>query len=765
MASQERQDLLVTDISFDLERLFDPYNFDHIPEEKRLDQFKQRDLAHIKHYKAAVKIFGGPQMRTRVIIAPPMETPFKHRLGYYINKPLNPPPVILNGKLKSPQQTSKELSEEEKKKVTEVEKRENYKQWMLKRRKIREDLANLSQYEEFLKRKLNKSEIEKQVQARFRASRLWKPDQPPPAEVIPPPKPLPDIPIVAVPPPEGLQILDKFLSLNRMRLMDLFLLADKEKSWLVSRDNFLNLVSKAEIPLSESEVDDLMITLDTNGDNKLDYQELNQGLIQWRKQRRDLKKQELLKNSSFSSEETETKLKTKDTHFSESSVYAKERSSSESHFQHLPNNLQSSSIPQPIINVPITVVEPIKDTDEQIKSPISSRPGSNFMMQQIKSPNSSRPGSRITSSRSYTSGSNSLEVPELDLREEARVPESTEAMLDNRKHSKVVLNRNNMKRNLSPVERLTFDEIPGVIKIGYKPIDDHCSESTLGGESADKVNKFRQEKLKEYHAVKKMLIEQGLPFTQDTLDKVLLYPGDRPTRSIQDDLRISHGSDSPRWGSSNKTLEKKKIRHTDTGIKLSAHNSSLKFTEEFTRDGQSLTRSKESGKDRSSFHYEKSLRKRHKYHRIEEAYPLASTVKIKGEEMELSSGTAVIKSKLNNWMTFEEYSKYTKNFQNRYLHRKRRSNPHADWTGYLLDKLYLYMDHDYSGKGHPIKNMDSSAYSGVGVGMYNGRGNAVFHETHQMKRAYHGYNNDLLTWPVGQNGVRYGSIDEHRIIR
>lgn len=78
------------------------------------------------------------------------------------------------------------------------------------------------------------------------------------------------------------------------------------------------------------------------------------------------------------------------------------------------------------------------------------------------------------------------------------------------------------------------------------------------------------------------------------------------------------------------------------------------------------------------------------------------------------------------------------------------------------------MDHDHSrldGKGNPIKTRDSSAYSGLGVGMYNGRGNAVFQETRHMKRAYPGYNNDLLTWPVGENGVRYGNIDEHRLIR
>lgn len=84
------------DISFDLERLFDPYNMDHIPVEQRLDKFRKRDLPYIKHYKAAVNIFGGPVSRKRIIIAPPMETPLKHKLGLYLNQRTFPLAPALN---------------------------------------------------------------------------------------------------------------------------------------------------------------------------------------------------------------------------------------------------------------------------------------------------------------------------------------------------------------------------------------------------------------------------------------------------------------------------------------------------------------------------------------------------------------------------------------------------------------------------------------------------------------------------------------------
>ena len=105
----------------------------------------------------------------------------------------------------------------------------------------------------------------------------------------------------------------------------------------------------------------------------------------------------------------------------------------------------------------------------------------------------------------------------------------------------------------------------------------------------------------------------------------------------------------------------------------------------------------------------------------------------------------------------------------RFQHLGRYSNPDAAWPGSLLDKLRLCMDYDLpqvDGQGRPLLNRDSNVYEGLGTGLYNGRGHAVFRPAvSQNKRAYPGYNNDLLTWPIGENGVRYGTIDEHRVVR
>jgi hypothetical protein len=60
--------------TYNLEWLFDPDRMDHLPVEEQVKLYKQRDLAKVKFFKTACKIFGAPKSRKRVIIAPPMHT-------------------------------------------------------------------------------------------------------------------------------------------------------------------------------------------------------------------------------------------------------------------------------------------------------------------------------------------------------------------------------------------------------------------------------------------------------------------------------------------------------------------------------------------------------------------------------------------------------------------------------------------------------------------------------------------------------------------
>ena len=47
------------------------------------------------------------------------------------------------------------------------------------------------------------------------------------------------------------------------------------------------------------------------------------------------------------------------------------------------------------------------------------------------------------------------------------------------------------------------------------------------------------------------------------------------------------------------------------------------------------------------------------YVTVEDVYPFAQNVAAKVYKENLSSGRALISRKVDNWMTFEEYSKYT----------------------------------------------------------------------------------------------------------
>lgn len=66
-------------------------------------------------------------------------------------------------------------------------------------------------------------------------------------------------------------------------------------------------MTQSEIPLSESEVDDLFICLDNDLDDELNFQELTKGLNLWRKQRRDMKRQSLEDGTSGVTEQGTSK--------------------------------------------------------------------------------------------------------------------------------------------------------------------------------------------------------------------------------------------------------------------------------------------------------------------------------------------------------------------------------------------------------------------------------------------------------------------------
>lgn len=241
-------DLTDADISYPLNRLFDEYNLDHIPVDERLGLFKQRDLAHVKHYKAAVKIFGGPLSRKRVMIAPPMETPLKHRLGLYQGRkspPLSPP--VLNANLKEQIPIEPKPSEEEMIADRETKKEEDYKNWMKDRQKFRNDLENMGLSEHWLNQKPSMTALEKRVLVRMIKERTPHYEPPPVVPETPTEALIHDVPNVKIPAPLGIRILEEHLRKNKMRLLDLFVATDKDKDWKITRDEFRKVIKEVSV--------------------------------------------------------------------------------------------------------------------------------------------------------------------------------------------------------------------------------------------------------------------------------------------------------------------------------------------------------------------------------------------------------------------------------------------------------------------------------------------------------------------------------------
>ena len=154
------------DSSLFLERLFDPYNFDHLPIEDQVKLFKQRNLLRTKFYKTAAGIWGAPLSRKRVINAPPMrdinnndtvivKQPVCSALKPQVVPPPPENPVVTKAK-------------------EEYARFEDYKSWVNDRKKFRNDLDNMGLSEQWLAKKIDRTVLEERVLRRMIEERTPK---------------------------------------------------------------------------------------------------------------------------------------------------------------------------------------------------------------------------------------------------------------------------------------------------------------------------------------------------------------------------------------------------------------------------------------------------------------------------------------------------------------------------------------------------------------------------------------------------------------
>ena len=83
--------------------------------------------------------------------------------------------------------------------------------------------------------------------------------------------------MIKQPLPVALATINEYLAKKRLRFYDLFVQADRDKDWKITRDEFKDVMKRTGIPLKDAEIDQFVQALDENNDDVLDYKELVHG--------------------------------------------------------------------------------------------------------------------------------------------------------------------------------------------------------------------------------------------------------------------------------------------------------------------------------------------------------------------------------------------------------------------------------------------------------------------------------------------------------
>eukprot|EP00058_Branchiostoma_floridae_P021064 XP_002606554.1 hypothetical protein BRAFLDRAFT_105284 [Branchiostoma floridae] len=565
---------------FGFQWLFDPNDLAYLPIEEQLKHYKQRQLFPNHFYRVASKSFGSPSSRRRVIIAPPMNT-----AGDGVRELKQP----FHASLKPPPLPTKTLEEEVREIQKEIAIREQEcKEWVAKRQTLRQDLNKLGLNQSWLARKPDRTGLESRVLGQLKVSdrqrqqvlaeqaedkQVTKPKVKEQRVYSPPP-------MVSSPSPEAMRVIDKYVREHKLRLLDFFMRFDKNKQWLVSREDFKKVIKLTGVPISDHQLEDLMVMLDQDGNEGIDYRELVQG----RSKLHDEEWEELRSQATSRLTRSEENLAAGK---QETSRAGKKRSTSAGHsvrVHHAPSHKTPEKLAQ-----------------------------------------DSGPGSR----RSLVSSSSSLlEVPPVDTAE--AVPLSSEVLLERRKREKQWERKERQKKKKRQQE---LEEAVRLIRTGNVAVDNHSLPSSMAGEMGAAVDRYRQQRLREYNQICRLCKEQGVALTPTLLERVLLHPGDRLPTSCTAGLRqpglnllSEHWNRSPAATKKAKKEEKAVKHQGDHVVKR-------------TKQGTLLVDS------------------RH-------VYPMQKRVGVTSQRMSLSTGKADISRVVDCWMTFEEYEQLTRELSN-----------------------------------------------------------------------------------------------------
>lgn len=97
------------------------------------------------------------------------------------------------------------------------------------------------------------------------------------------------IPLINCPTPQAIFKIEEYLGKHRLRLVDMFARVDRNKDWLISRSECRRVFKKLNVPITDTEIEELISALDSNNDGYLDYRELLKGRLAYKLERRQKK--------------------------------------------------------------------------------------------------------------------------------------------------------------------------------------------------------------------------------------------------------------------------------------------------------------------------------------------------------------------------------------------------------------------------------------------------------------------------------------------
>ncbi|XP_043934566.1 EF-hand calcium-binding domain-containing protein 12 [Protopterus annectens] len=472
----------------------------------QLKKYKQRDLFPTLFYKAAVKSFGPPQSRRRIIIAPPMTSDGE---GYSCSQGQQAKRLRSHQTPKAEtlvKQNKENEEQQESTKPGEIEKlselQKDCQEWIAERIQFRKQLDNIGNVEAWLEGKSLLTELEirvlegnekkKSTECSIPISPILKEKDSASSQQIRWSKSRSITPIIRRPSPQAFEILHHYLQKHGLRLIDLFRRAKKNKKGKMTREEFQKVILEANIPVDETQLDDLMVYLTNEDADSISFKELVAGYRLWK----------------------------------------------------LENREEQKSVYESVSSGRSTCLEQEQSLHKHPLSADSSR---------VLTRNVSAVSTVKFISACSSRSSPLLEVPPENLEEWVSMDYEDMEEMGKRDRER----RRRLKLTFLDVDS---SEECSVVKTGNLAIDSHSLMSTLSGEWGESIDQYRRTTFKEYMQVLQLCQRYNVELTEKLLERVLLHPGDRPVSKCKQQLPrkqgvglLSHAA--LKWGSKGRDAE------------------------------------------------------------------------------------------------------------------------------------------------------------------------------------------------------------------